>query len=425
MPEERIARSVSAALIVLTIAFAPLYMLFGFAFAAPVLFFGLGCTVVGIAASLLLGRRRAVFQLLASALPAAALALIVPVSIVRGALIARYAMMGAGALLAVWTERLALRPANPGRETGLLLAPLGVLFAVCAVIWLRAKNYGSAAQGMWTLLIAIGCIWFVVALFLLNRLALRRAAASGTQRSIPAGARRSGTVGVAVFAVAVFVLAGINTIVQAIAEAIKWLIARVVEVFLFLSSLFSSGMQAAPSPTGGQQDMQLPPPGEASPLMQLLSNIFLYAAVIAVAAAILYGLYKLLPKLWRKLLERFGRLASTWHQDEGYQDRSESLMNLRQALSDAGAGLRKFARRFRRRPRIGDYPTNAGKARFLFREYLHGLVSSGREPPPGATATDIARPAPALASAYNRARYAEEEPGDAEIDKAQQEIRQK
>jgi hypothetical protein len=424
MREERIARSASAALMVLAVAFAPLYILFGFAFASAMLAFGSACAAVGTAVGLRLGKRHTALQLLAALLPAAALAFIVPIGLQHGLVIARYAMLGAGVLLALWTERLALRPPAPGRMVGVLLAPLAVLLAVCASLWLQSRSAASSSPGMWALMITIASVWLVAALFLLNRNALRQAAYASNGGGVPAGARRSGAVGVAVFAAAAFVLASIGAIARAIADAIKWLIVWLVNLYVYLAGLLSAqGPQGQPMPTKSPDEMPPLPQGDASPFMKLLSDILLYVCIIAVAAGLLYGLYKLLPKLWRWLVARIGGMFSTWREDEGYVDRSESLMNLRQALADAGSGLKKFARRFRRRPRLADFPTNAGKARFLFREYLHGLVAARREPPPSATATDIARPAPALASAYNRARYAEEEPSNSEIEKAKDSVR--
>lgn len=425
MLEEKIARSVSAAFSVLMLAFIPLYIFFDFAFASESLFFGLGCTAIGVVVAQLMGRRHAALQMLAAAAPAAALAFAVPIGI-EGAAIARYAMLGAGILLAVWAERLALRPAEAGKKVGPFIVPMAVTLFACGTLWLYMRTAGKASPGLWQLMAALGSLWLLVSLYMMNRLSLRQAAFAASQSGIPAGARRSGALGVTIFAVAVFLLASIGAIVRAIADALKWLIEWCIKAYVYLAGLlFPGGSQAQPTPTGSPDQMLPPAQGAASPFMKLLSDILLYAAVIAVAALIVYGLYKLLPKLWKWLLGRVGGLISTWREDEGYVDRSESLMNLRQALSDAGTGLRKFVRRFRRRPRIGDYPTNAGKVRFLFREYLHGLVSVRQEPSPGATATEIARSAPALSSAYNLARYAGEEPTDAQIEKACEAVRQK
>jgi hypothetical protein len=57
MREEKIARSISGSLILLPVLFVPLYMLWGFSFARSAIFYGMGCTAIGIAVGLLLGRK--------------------------------------------------------------------------------------------------------------------------------------------------------------------------------------------------------------------------------------------------------------------------------------------------------------------------------------------------------------------------------
>jgi uncharacterized protein YjeT (DUF2065 family) len=423
MREEKIARSISGALTVLLIAFAALTLIWGLDFARQALFYGLGCTLTGIAAGWVLGRRHALLQLLASALPAAALALAVGISI-PGAEFARYILMGAGALLAVWAERQSVASRDAPLNNGLLLAPFAALLGVSAVLWFSSHAEGSPAFGGWTLLLSIGSVWFVATVLLLNRIAFRQAARAESQRGIPAAVRRSGTAGALIFLLAAFVLANIGDIAGFVGNIIKTLIAWIVKAYLFLASLFPGGSPAqTPIPTNTPGILP-PAEGGSSPFMEFLSYVAIAAVLLAVAAGIVYGLYRLLPKLWKKLRERLARLFASWRtEEEGFSDRAESLMNLRQALSNAGARLRKFARRLRRRPRIGDYPTNIGKARFLFREYLRGLAASGRAPAQAATAAEIAHGSPALASAYNLARYGEEEPSDMDIEKAKESFR--
>jgi hypothetical protein len=413
----------AGALIVLPLAFGGICLAFGPGPARAALFYGLGCALLGIAAGWLLGRRHPALQIAASALPAAALALAVPLDMPY-AVIARYALMGLGALLAIWSERRFAVPAGDSMKNGLLLAPLVSLLAASAVLWFSQNASGNPAQGAWGLLAAVGAVWFALAVFLMNRSSLRNAAHAERSAEVPAGARRSGTAGALVFLAAAFALANVDAIVRFLGAAFRQLVVWLIAAWLFLCSLLPASSDQAPAPTGSPEEMQLPPAeGGPSPLAELISNILIGLVLVAVAAAILYGLYRLVPKLVQRIRERFGRLFASWREeDEGFSDRSESLMSLRQAFSDAGDRFRKFARRLRRRPRIGDFPTNAGKARFLFRELLHALKSAGREPPPGATATEVAKKAPGLAPVYNRARYAGEEPSDEEIERARESL---
>jgi hypothetical protein len=423
MREEKIARGVTGTLIVLPLAFALAYMTCGYDAARWTMFYGLACTVVGLAAGWVLGRRHALLQILCTVLPAAALALAVPAAAL-GAWYIRYILMAIGVLLAVLSERRFVTTSGSMLRSGILLVPFATIVASGAFIWFAQSSGSRNAAQIWGMLVIVGSIWFIAVIFLMNRLSLRQAARAGSHSDVPVGARRSGSAGVVIFLVCSFLLASIGTIVQAIGTFFQMLGRWILQIFLFIASLFPQNGPPKPMDSSAPQQVLPADNTTQSPLMQLITNIIIVLVLLAVLAAIIYGLSKLFPKLWKKLQERFRSLFATWKEDEAdYRDRTESLMSLKQAMADAGAGLRKLARRFRRRPRIADFDTNADKARFLFREYVHGLVSSGHEPPPGATATDIAKPVPALAKVYNRARYGEEEPLNSEIEKARESVK--
>lgn len=418
MREDNIFRSLSWALIVLTVVFVPVYFLAGFAFARMTLFYGLGCTALGIVSAWLMGKRHFTLQILAAAIPSALLSLLLPVNLPNAQII-RYILMGSGALLAVYAERLCVTSSGKALKPGLLLTPIALQLVVSTFIWLVNADKSSGIPDVSGLFLLLCSLWFAIILFLLNRLSLRQAAHVGAHNDVSAGVRRGGSAGVILFIGCSFLLASIGAVVRAIGEFFRLLGSWILAAMLFLSSLFPSGGDQRPAGTPPPEELPPVGGGAESPFMQILSIIITIAVLLAVLAAICYGLYKLFPKLWKKLQEKLRNLFASWKADEAdYRDRTESLMTIKQALADAGAGLRKFARRFRRRLRLSDFDTNTGKIRFLFREYLHGLTAAGHEPPPGATANDIARPAPPLASAYNRARYGEEEPSDREIEKA-------
>lgn len=422
MPE-RAVRSFSAVLCALPAAFASLYLLTGPAFAQAAFLYGLGCALVGAAAGRLFGKKRAALQITASALPAAALAFALDYSVPHAG-IARIAAPALGALLAVWAERRYIAPEGLGVAE--LLMPFAGMLASSAALWLAQAYSGVSGAGAWTVLLAAGSIWLAVAVFALNRVSLRQATRAQKKGDMPQGMRRGGFAGAAVFLVAAFALANANTIARLIGSFFRLLAGWIVAFCEFLSSLFASPEEPLPTSTPNGQ-MPLPPAqGGGSEFWDTLIWIIAILILAAIAAAAVYGIARAVPRAWRKLMERFRRLFSTWRQeDEGYTDREERLLTLRQAFANAGGRLRELGRVFRRRPRIGDYPTNAGKARFLFREFLRTLISSGKELPKGATATQIARSAPPLAQAYNRARYADEEPTDAEIGRARESMRKK
>jgi len=422
MREERVVRSAAGALTALIIAFIPLYFLAGYGFAQTALLYGLGSTLLGILAGWVLGKRHAAWQILASALAASLLALVLPVTL-PGAAVIRVILMGCGALLAVWAERMFVSPVARPPEPGLLVAPLIALLALCAALWLGGQKGGAA----WALALIIGAVWLCVSLFMMNRMALLQAASAQNSAQVPAGARRGGTVGVFAFILLAFALANVRSIVDFIGSAIRAVIAWIVKAMLFLSSLMTQNPAPAPSQAPGGPQPTLPPTqGNESKLGEIIRWVVFGLIVLAIVAAVVWQLTKLIPRLWRKLRERLRRLFATWREeDAGYSDRSESLMNLRQAVASAGARVRKLARRFRRKPTLADFPTNVGKARFLFREFLRNLHSAGRAPAPGATATETARSAPPLALAYNRARYAEEEPSDEQIAWAERSVHPK
>jgi hypothetical protein len=423
MREEKIARSVAGALIALPAAYLVLFLTCGAEFAKLSLFYGLGCTFLGILSGWFLGRRHPAVQIPVAAAAAALLGLAVRIDLPLAA-VARYCLMGGGALLAVWTERQYVVTSDTGVKSGLLIAPLVSLLVVSTFLWFQSRSSGQSFGGTWTLIITLGAVWFAIAMFLLNRLTLRQVVRANSQSDIPAGVRRSGTVGIVLFLAATLALASIGTLIQAIGNFFRSLALWVIQALLFLSSLFRSGSAtdtAAPSAT---QEMLPKDTSTPNPLMELISNIIIAVVLFAVVAGILYALYRFLPKLWKKLMDRLNAVFATWKEEEsGYQDRAESLMSLKQALNGAGEQFKKLARRFRRKPRLTDFATNADKVRFLFRELLHSLTTSGHEPPPGATPNDIARTAPALAQVYNRARYGEEEPSDGEIERVKEGVR--
>lgn len=415
---ERTLRSLSAALCVLPVALAVLYLLTDPGFAEAAFLYGLGCAFVGAAAGRLLGKRHPALQIAAAALPAAALAFALDYSIPYAG-IARIAAPALGALLAVWAERRFI--SSESLQAVPLLMPLVAMLVASAVLWLAQADSGAFNARAWTVLFATGSVWLAVAMFALNRVSLRQATRAQKRGDMPPGMRRGGTLGVLAFVAAAFALANATVIARFIGAVVRKLIEWIAAALIFLTNLFDSpAPEEIPAPDG--EPMVLPPVDqESSPLREIISRVIIGAVLLAVAAGIVYGLYKLLPRLWRKFAERMGNLFATWREeDEGYSDRAERLMSLRQAVSNAGARLKRMTRVFRRRPRLGDFPTNAGKARFLFREFLHGLISGGKKPAPGMTATEIARDAEPLARAYNIARYAGEEPTGEEIERAKE-----
>ncbi len=420
MREERIIRSLAAALTALALLFAVAFLLAGLELARLVLFCGLAFAVIGIAVGTLLGKRHPVMQILLSAAPGAALAWLAGrIVMIEPAYL--YSLVAIGVLLAVWAERLYVTTREASLSAGALLAPLAGWLCTAGILYLTVRERPDTAQ-IWPFVIIPASVWFIVAMVALNRRGVRQAARANTGSGVPAAVRRNGTVGAVLFIAATFLFANASAIMGFIADGLKKLVAWAVVAFYWLSSLLSPSNTGGQSPQGGDQQQPLPMGGEGSPLMQLIGDIVMVVMLVCIAAAIIFGLYKLFPKLWQKLRERLNTLFGTWRDSEDFRDSSERLMTLRQAFSNAGKGLRKLARLFRRRERIGDFTTNAGRARFLFREYVRDLIASGHRPRPAATASDIARPVPALAHAYNLARYGEEEPSDGEVESAREEV---
>ena len=124
-------------------------------------------------------------------------------------------------------------------------------------------------------------------------------------------------------------------------------------------------------------------------------------------------------RLFQRVREDLGLAYEVYSDTVAYSDRNESLLSLRQALDDAGASVRRFARRFRPKPKLEDCPTNAEKVRFLFREYLRNLLQAGRTVRPGDTpATIVGQTGRGLWEPYNRTRYRGDEPTDEEVQRA-------
>ena len=427
--EERIAAAVSTALCILLIAFVGFFAAFGFASALPVLLYGLGCVALAVAVAHLLGRIHPLLQILVTVIPAASAALLIE------GVLPRYIAMGMGVVVALIAERSVVTGNPPQSVSVRYLSPLLALFVSAAGVWFFSRTNNRPQEGALVTLAVIGAVWLVVALFLLNRYSLRQAARADAQQDVPAGARRAGLAGTLALMALAFLLASIGPIARAISTLFDSIGGSVAAfVSWLLKTLFSSSSKPAPdttpTPTGGME--QIPMDGANAPAwFQILMTVLSYVIALAILCLIVYGLSKLLPRVWKDISSRLRTVFATWRDDaQDYRDRAESLMTLRQALGDARKQIDRIARRFRRKPRLEDFPTNGERVRFLFREFLLGLKQRGKQPRPGDTPGEIAASGRApgsddLADAYNLTRYALQEPGDDAVERARRFVEEK
>ncbi len=424
MVEEKLGRGMAAAFTVLPLAFVlALALGAGMDGAITLLLYGLGCAAAAIAVARLLSRAPAAVHIALCAALAAGAALLLPLRLEWPWL--RYVVLAAGALFTLIVERCALRSGD-GTVSQALLLPLGTLLGSCLLLWMHVRMTDTPLPQAWAVLSALGCGWFVSAMLLLNRWSLRRAARAGAQREVPAGTRRAGFVGTTVFLVAAFLLSLVQAIGRWLSTALdaawRWLVAA----YLWLINSLMSQTPVEPGEGNGQPDMGLPPvDAQDQPLwQQILLGIITVVIVLGCAALLVYGIYKGAPRLWKAIVERLRALFGTWADDDAaYHDRSESLLSVRSALAQVGEQWNRFARRFRPRPKLSDFATDAERARFLFRELLRRLCQRDAMPPPGATAREILAAQrtdgmQALSRSYALARYAEEQPDPRDIQEA-------
>jgi hypothetical protein len=336
----------------------------------------------------------------------------------------RYVLMAAGASMTLAVERRGIAmPEKP--LSGALLAPSGSFLVACAILWFHLRSAKVSGEGMWPILAVLGSVWFVLAVLMLNRSSLRLASRAHLHREIPAGVRRAGLFGTALFLVAAFMLSKIGAIAKALSTSLDAIFRWLIAAYVWLCNLLpQQGVQEQGGGKAQPQPLPVLPGAESQiPLWeQILLNVLAALIFLGAVALLLFGLYKGLPKLWQKIRERLAGLLGSWHDEApSYEDKTESLLSLRQALSQAGDKLSRFARRFRRRARLSDFHTNAEKARFLFRELMNRLKAADKLPPPGATPAEITSARTRtdgmkeLSRSYALARYAEEEPDEADI----------
>ena len=417
MREERTGRAIANGLIFLPIFFAVAYLLLGYSGARWMFFYGLWCILAALVTARLMGRLPVIVQILGCAVASAA-ALLLPAPS-----LAQYVALPIGLLLTLFVERTALKE-NANGLGNRLLVPLGSVLVAAGFIWIYTHTTGFKPEGSYLLLFVTAALWLIVALLLTHRSAYRDAAIATTQQEITAGVRRSGFAGLAVLLAVVFALVFSGPIGRALGVLFGGLGHGIAVLLTKLAQLFMGNEQAPtePEPTGDLDMNQFMPAPEGGPniIMQIITYVLMGAVLLAMVALLIYGLTRLVPKIWRDLSGWAQRVFGGWREDTvAYSDRNESLLSLRQALDDAGASVRRFARRFRPKPKLEDCPTNAEKVRFLFREYLRNLLQAGRTVRPGDTpATIVGQTGRGLWEPYNRTRYRGDEPTDEEVQRA-------
>ncbi len=426
MREERIGRALATGLVFLPLAYVMAFLLFGFADARLVFAYGLWCVVAALVAGRLLGRLPVAVQIVAC-VAVAALALLLPLPWLAQVIVAAL-----GLVLTLVVERISLKEADTALGN-MLLVPLGSVLVSAAFLWIYSHTVTGVELGSsYPMLTALAAVWMVAALLLTHRSSYRDAAIAMTHRQIPPGARRSGLAGTLALLAAVFALALSGPIGRAVSWLFGGLGTALRALLLALSRFFTGDEQVSPEPEAtGEGDMNQLGPVQEGGLLAFLFRILLYvvsaAILLAMFALLCYGLSRLLPKVWRDITGWARRTFGTWQEDAvAYSDRNENLLTLRQAINDAGASLRRFAKRFQPKPRLEDCATNGERVRFLFREYLQRRRQAGKPPRPGDTPAQLVGEAGrGLWEPYNRTRYGGLEPTDREVQDALHVVRDK
>jgi len=193
-----------------------------------------------------------------------------------------------------------------------------------------------------------------------------------------------------------------------------------------------SNTPAPAAPSEPQNFPVLPEAAKRHPWQVVLEKIVEYAVWIALAALLLYLLYRGargLPGLlgrWKAIL---ARLIGRGVPDEAasYRDEKESLLELAETPRLLAGRMRQwFGRRFRKRESWDSLADNRERVRYLYRLLLKRAAEQGSKPLPAATPleigrelaarTDLRMPAVALAERYSDVRYGEAKPSDEEVD---------
>ena len=193
--------------------------------------------------------------------------------------------------------------------------------------------------------------------------------------------RRNNRILVFVTVLAGILIAGYNTLKDALLTFLK---SAVLSVMALIDRLFS--MLYSPSPAGETPQGGMPPQLPAvearppSPFWEKVTEIMAYAVLLILSAFALFFLAKQLVKLWRRLAAWLKKLMEDGWAGEhaGYSDEKESLIDWQIIKQSYVDGIREWLDKVRRsEPRWNKLTDNSQRVRYLYRHLILRAMESG------------------------------------------------
>ncbi len=294
-----------------------------------------------------------------------------------------------------------------------------LFYCVYQIIYAVAFFDSARGDSVRPIVFAVGIIWIVISLFILNIMNITRNADSGASaKSIIV----NNVIITAVFTGALMFIANFGRIKEFIENAIRSLI-----VFLIGTPSEQTPVEEAAPPPGASQNFPiLPEATEPSAFAVILEKIIMVImiAVFAVAAVfLLYYLFKYIKKLVLNLLDYLKENDKTSSINK-YKDEQESVFDKGMFSIDLKTGWENFKKRFRQKEKYSDKNDNRQRIRYLYKELMINDINSGIKGDEYLTARDkitednTTTDGKMFAQGYEKARYSMHDVSDEEVSAA-------
>ncbi|WP_123041610.1 DUF4129 domain-containing protein [Cohnella candidum] len=342
-----------------------------------------------------------------------------------------------GCLLLFAAAMLGFTVANRYRRQGWYWTAVGVYFLASAILHFVPEWKGDAS-----FLTFGGFVCLAIALFAVNGLHLHGVTLSENDRGrVPSDLKRHNRR----FLVAMLVLLALLP-----AGAGGWLFrllrGAIRGFFAILAALLPKGEpQPTPPPEteAPPPQMEMPPTKEPGWFLRLLDHVLPYFVLAALAALLIWGIYRLYRdhkgflRRWLEGMARWLRRPGREAESPGFTDEQSSLFSWEETLGRLRKSRIGRLLKANREPGWKDLTRNRDRIRYLYRKWLREQTAGGYPASPHLTPRETAlevenlrRPErhsrlsrgdkaewdeARLIDTYYKARYAEEEPTDEEL----------
>ena len=369
------------------------------------------------------------------------------------------AMLALGAFLLIWpvsltapgffpkmvADRSMLGEEGPFTRTIMCLVPVAMLpLALRFIVTgssVDTRNFGVGAaiygvagvaayvmrDSFLTGLLAVsGAVFLAVSLWVLNGQAMRIGAASRIGVKPPRDMRKKNRI----LLIILFAFAALVASFNWLKEKLAWLGTELVkilwEIFMWLGEHMGAQTSGGGGGGGGMGDLAgLGGDTQPSPFWEAMTYVAYVVAAVVLAFLLflmfrrIYQLLKILIKRIRDYLSRFAQSVG-----EDYQDEQESLLDWGEMQRDAADAFRRRVKSIFARDKKWTDMDGREKARHVVRVLYRRAKNNGDSRTLREALPDFNTPDPeALAGAYEMARYGDEAPDGALLDKLKKDVR--